>query len=84
MAKKTPRLELLELHEREKLNPDGYYGVNYSLINLIESRLKIQASNILKTINHGWLYGRTEHEQVYQLLLDGVSVKEIKNRMKIC
>jgi hypothetical protein len=76
--KKTPRQELKELYEREKKNPDGHYGVNCAFINLIETRSSMGSFESSIKKNSKFRVCRSDFDKIYELLLDGTSVKEIK------
>lgn len=80
MKKITPRQEI---EQKLKLNGNnGYYGTHYQFILLIKERLFEQATKIMNSLNHGWLWSneRDVHNTIYNYLLDGISVKQIKNK----
>ncbi len=76
--KKTPRMELERLN---KLNSnEGFYGTHNEFAKLIESRYYNKAIEIMNKLNQGflWVDERGVHSKIYNMLLDGVSIKEIK------
>ena len=80
--KETPRQRIKRLNE---LNGDeGYYGTHYSFVILIKKRLEEKAWKIMKDLNQGWLWSneRGVHHTIYNYLLDGLSVKEIKKKFQ--
>ena len=79
----TPREELKRL---SVLNGDsGYYGTHNQFVVLIESRLYEKATNIMNSLNTSvlWSNERAVHNQIYDYLLDGITIKEIKSKF-IC
>lgn len=82
MKKKTPREEI---NQMIVLNGnEGFYGTHYQFIILIENRLYQKATKIMKDLNDGFLWSdeRLFHNKIQDYLLDGISVKEIKNKFK--
>lgn len=79
--KLTPRQEIKRLN---KLNGnEGFYGSHANFAILIENRLYQQATKIMNSLNDGFLWSdeRLVHNTIYNYLLDGISVKEIKNKL---
>lgn len=82
MKKITPRQEIEKMN---KLNGnDGFYGIHAQFVILIENRLYQQASKIMNSLNTGFLWSneRYVHNTIYNYLLDGISIKEIKNKFR--
>lgn len=78
----TPRQEIEKLKELN--GNDGFYGTHYQFVLLIENNLKEKATKIMNDLNHGWLWA-DEHgvqHRIYNMLLDGLSVKEIKSKFR--
>lgn len=78
----TPQQEIEKLHE---LNGNmGYYGTHHQFIILIENRLHKKAKKIMDSINQGglWINEREVHNRIYNYLLTGMSVNEIKNKFR--
>ena len=63
---------------------DGFYGTHHQFVMLIENGLYQQATKIMDSLNDGWLWSneRLLHNKIYNYLLDGVSVKEIKKKIR--
>ena len=82
MKKETPRQELKKLSERN--GNDGFYGTPNQFAILIENRLYQQATKIMNSLNDGWVWvdERAVHTKIYEDLLDGVSVKNIKAKFR--
>ena len=79
----TPREELKRLNQ---LNGDnGFYGIHNQFIILIESRLHNKAIELMNKLNGGflWVDESHVHNQIYNYLLDGVSIKKIKEKFKL-
>jgi len=76
MKKKTPREELSDL------NSKGFYDIKNQFAVLIENRLYQQATKIMNSLNPGvlWSNERLVHNQIYNYLLDGFSIKDIKSK----
>jgi len=75
---KTPRQNITEL---SVLNgTEGFYGTHNQFSILIESRLYTQATKIMNSLNKGFLWSneRYVHNTIYNMLLDKVSIKDIK------
>jgi hypothetical protein len=81
MKRKTPRQELKELDERN--GNDGFYGVPNQFAESIRKRIENKAINLMNKFSAGFLLAneRLIYIQIYNLLLDGVSEKEIKKRI---
>ena len=82
MARQTPRQELEEL---DKKNGDaGHYGMHNQFAILIKNRHYKKATEIMQSLNTGFLWAneRQTHNEIYEQLLDGVSVKNIKAKYK--
>lgn len=77
--KVTPRQRLAELEERN--GKDGFYGTANQFALLIKSRLEEKARKLMSTIFYGVLptNERLEYNKIYEMLLDGKSVKAIKD-----
>jgi len=82
MAKQTPRQYLKELEEKNK--GKGYYGTSNQFAILEENRIKDKSHKLLGKIFNGVLplNERLEYNKIYNLLLDGVSEKNIINLYK--
>ena len=82
--KLTPREELERLKELNK--KDGYYGTYNQFVILIESRLRGKAIDLMNNLNTGflWVNERMVFNKIYNLLLDGTSIKDIKKTFKTC
>jgi hypothetical protein len=82
MKRSTPRQEIERL---KQLNMnDGFYGTHNQFIILIENRIHEKTTKIMNNLNNGFLWSneRFVHNTIYNYLLDGLSVKEIKNKFK--
>jgi hypothetical protein len=81
MKKETPRQQLKKLSDLN--GKDGFYGTHAQFAILIEDRLYKQATKIMNSINYGFIWSneRLVHDTIYNQLLDGVSVKEIKAKL---
>lgn len=79
----TPREELKRLNQLNVNN--GFYGTHNQFAILIEQRNYNKASDIMNKLNVGflWLNERHVHNQIYNHLLDGVSIKKIKEKFKL-
>ena len=79
--KLTPRQEIKRLNELN--GNEGFYGTHANFAILIENRLYQQATKIMNSLNDGFLWSdeRLVHNTIYNYLLDGISVKEIKNKL---
>lgn len=82
MIRLTPRQKIEELNQRN--GKDGFYGTHNQFVILIEKHLYQQATKIMNAVNQGWLWvnERGVHTKIYNQLLDGVTVKEIKKQFK--
>lgn len=80
--KKSPRQELSELNQRNA--NDGFYGTANQFAILIQSRLAEKARKLLCTIFNGCLpvNEHLEYTKIYKMLLDGKSMKAIKESYK--
>lgn len=80
MRKITPRQKIKKMNELN--GNDGFYGTHTQFVILIENRLYQQATKIMNSLNTGFLWSneREVHNTIYNYLLDGISVKEIKNK----
>lgn len=81
--KTTPREKLKRLHELNGNN--GFYGTHNQFAILIEQQNYSKASDIMSKLNVGflWLNERHVHDQIYNMLLDGISMKQIKEKFKL-
>lgn len=83
MKKETPRQKIKKLNE---LNGNsGFYGTHYQFVILIELDLKQRALKILKSINNDGLFidERLIYKKIYDYLLDGLSIKNIKREISL-
>jgi len=77
MKRKTPRQELEELNIKN--GNDGFYGLHNQFAQMIRSRLDEQTNKLLNSsIFYGVLPGQMEYNNIYNMLLDGKSIKAIK------
>lgn len=78
----SPRQEIKKLNELN--SNEGFYGTYSQFAILIETRLYQEATKIMNSMNDGFMWSneREIHNTIYNYLLDGISVKEIKNRIK--
>jgi hypothetical protein len=82
MKKITPRQEIEKLNE---LNGDaGFYGTHHQFVILIENELYQKAMKIMNDLNPGFLWRneREVHTRIYNYLLDGITIKQIKSKFK--
>lgn len=81
MKKETPREEIARLNKEDK---EGFYGIKHQIVRGIETRLHNQAIKIMNQLNQGWLWKneRAVHNDIYNMLLDGKSIKSIKEKYK--
>lgn len=78
----TPRQKIQKL--REENGDSGYHGTAHQFIILIENDLWNKATKIMNDIAYGFLWNRPRliHNKIYNYLLDGYSVKKIKQLFK--
>lgn len=79
----TPREKLKRLNE---LNGNsGFYGTHNQFVILIEDRLYNRAIELMNKLNGGflWVDERSVHDKIYNRLLDGVSIKKIKEEFRV-
>jgi hypothetical protein len=79
---KTPREELENL---SKLNSsEGFYGIHNQFSEIIRKRISDKAILVMKSLNVGfiWINERKVYDDIYNLLLDGKSIKHIKIKYK--
>lgn len=77
--KKTPRQEIKEL----KTLKTGYYCFYNTRIIQIEKEIWHKAVKLLNSINVGVVYSRQTYSEVYEMLLDGVAIKNIKTKYSV-
>jgi len=83
MKRLTPRQRINQLTLNAKLKHLDYFCTENAFILLIESNLHEKATKIMNSLNQGFLWSneREVHDKIYNLLLDGVPVKQIKKQI---
>lgn len=76
--KKTPRQTIKELEELNKT--EGFYGTHYQFILLNEQKLQQKTLKIMESLFYGVFLAneRKVYNEIYNLLLDGYSMNNIK------
>jgi len=82
IMKLTPRKQIEKL--MESADEGDFYSTSNQFISLIENRISIETKEIMKQLNDGflWTNERLVFNKIYNFLMDGKSIKNIKSELR--